>query len=115
MHELWQEIHEAYVKMFGFGENYLDILEKKKEIALLQCELMLNADNTIYTFIEIAELELAELEKNTKGQHNFFETKAAVDKILGFQMDINKTSVAEFYSHIKLLEKQTHKQVNEAA
>lgn len=115
LHGFWQDMQEAYVKMFGFGERFEEIQEKKKEIASLITELILNDNNTLYTFIEIAEGELKELQKETKGEHNFFETKAAVDKILGFQMNIHTTSVAEFYSHIKLLEKQTPARVNEAA
>lgn len=101
---LWKKIYDEYFERFGMGEHLSDILEKKREIALLKCKKGLLGDSSIDTMISIAELELNEFEQIKGG--NFLETKAYIEKTLNFQIDLKKTSVSEYYTYLKLITKE---------
>lgn len=105
----WGVVYDGYIERFGLSEDYLKLIEKKKEIAALKVERMATGERSINTFIKIAELELEEMQKgNGREEVDFYESKAHVEKQLGFALDPMKITVSEFYSHIKVL-KQTNK------
>lgn len=97
----WEKIWNQYIKVFGFGEQFLRVLEKKREIALLRIEKAETGDGTIETLIDIAEIELQRIESVKQQQKDFYEIKALLDRSLGFSVDIKKVSVMEFYSYFK--------------
>lgn len=97
---LWKKIYDEYFEKYGLGDAFISILEKKKEIALLKCERWINDDKSLETLINVASLELEELEK-VSGM-DFLETKAYIEKTLNFQIDMKRTSVNEYYSYLKI-------------
>lgn len=98
--ELWKKIYDQYFEKFGLGENFISILEKKKEIAMMKCDRWLSGDKSMETFIKVAEIELEEMQSLSSG--DFLETKAFIEKTLSFQIDMKHTSVSEFYTYFKI-------------
>jgi len=98
----WEKLFSDYIDRFKFSKNFLTILEKKKDIMQWQKQYAMTNDKSVFTFITFAERELKELENENKGS-DFFETKAIVEKFIGFRIDVKSTSVNEFYTYIKML------------
>jgi len=103
--KIWFQLYDEYIKMFGFSENFKNIFKKQKEIALLKVRKIVTGDKIYQTFIEIAEIEFQKLLKANSSNYDFFEMKAIMQKYLGFVIDVHKTSVSEYYSYIKLINK----------
>lgn len=102
--KVWQTLYDEYLLAFGIGEHYKEIIEKEREISLLKIDRYLQNEKSMETLIDIAELELAEM-KGIKGG-NFLETKSIIEKVLSFQIDMKKTSVAEYYTYLGLAVEQ---------
>lgn len=100
MSNLWRKLYDQYFEKFGLGENFISILEKKKEIAMMKCERWLTGDKSMETMIKVTEIELEELQSINGG--DFLETKAYIEKTLNFQINMKLTSVSEFYSYLKI-------------
>ena len=98
----WEKIYDEYIKEFGLTESFLDIKRKEIEVAQLKLELILTGDRVLETFIEIAEEELAEMNKGN-GKSNFMESKIAIENRFKFQINMHSTSIREFYSYLKHL------------
>lgn len=99
----WRALYDQYITFFGFNDNFLSILEKRREIALLMIEKAETDNGTIETIIEIRELELQKKIQQSSGGENFYEIKSYVEKQKGFQIDIRKMSVVEFYTDLNLI------------
>lgn len=104
--KVWTVIYDEYIKEFGLGETMKDVVEKEKEIAALRVERIVNDDDSLETFIEIAEIQLVNLKKSFEGKANFLESKVMLDKAMGFQVDTVNTTVAQYYSYFAILAKQ---------
>ena len=100
LNKLWVKIYDGFIQRFGLGDNFQNIIKKKKYIAITKINRLLSGDKSLGTLIEIAILELAELEKISSG--DFLYTKSNLEKIMGFQINIKKTTVSEFYTYLKL-------------
>lgn len=96
---LWANLYDQYFAKFGLGDNFITILEKKKEIALMKCERWVEGDKSLETLIQVAEIELSELEAANGG--DFLQTKGYIEKTLAFQINLKETSVSEYYSYLK--------------
>lgn len=99
---IWENMFEEYVQHFGFSKNFLDQLEKRKQIAFYQLEFIETGDTSLQTLIEITQRELKSLQV-TDGKPAFWKTKALVEQLVRFQLDVKTTTVIEFYSHIEKL------------
>jgi hypothetical protein len=97
---VWQELSDEYINNFGFSEEYIKILDKKKEIAQLQLDYVANDDPTRLTFIEVAEEELKKM--NESESENMYDVVAFVSKKTGILIDIKRISVMEFKAFCKL-------------
>ena len=109
--QIWKDIMNQYLSRHGFSENYLDYIRKQKEIAQYRIQRLVNDDKTMNAYIEIAEMELEELQKEMKGG-NFFELKAFVEREMGFSIDPMRTTAGEFYSYFEIVKKKPKKKIN---
>lgn len=105
LNEKWERIYDSYLLHFGFSEDFLRQLEKKKHIALLDLKMVETDDFTIQTDIDILRIELAQMVEESSGKTDFYETKSMMEMNLGFTLDPRKITVREFYSYIKNLKK----------
>ena len=105
----WEKIYNEYISVFGFSEDFLRQLEKKKEIAILKLQMVVTDDYSLQTMIDIANIELQQMQEDISGQSDFYESKATMESRLGFVLDPRKITVREFYSYIKNLRKNIKK------
>lgn len=100
--DAWEKISNEFVDEFGFSDTFLAMKKKEIEIALLQCKLVETDDRSIETDIEIAEIELESIRKEISGTH-FRDAKIAIEKTMKFQINMNTTSIRDFYQYLKEL------------
>jgi hypothetical protein len=100
--EVWKKLYSQYINQFGFSEKFLEIIYKKREIALLKVDYITTSDKSLKVFIQIAEKELEEM---NGADVDFYESKSMLEKNLGFYIDIHKMTVAEYYSHFQVAKK----------
>jgi hypothetical protein len=97
----YDDLMEDYIVRYGMNDQLNDVLEKQREIALMRIDLILKNDPSLQTLIEVAEIELNELVKSQEGM-SYQTLKAIIDKVMGFQINENTTSVVQFQSYIEL-------------
>jgi hypothetical protein len=105
--EVWKVLYNQYITRFGYTDQFIETMQKKKEIALLKVDLITSGDKSLKVFIQIAEKELEEM---TGEDMDFYTGKSMLEKSLGFYIDIHKVSVAEYYSHFQVAKKVTKTQ-----
>lgn len=104
---LWEKIYDQYLVMFGFSENYLNIMQKEKKIIGLKIRLITENNLSLWTWIDIAEIELEELKaKTNKGEKiTFYDMAVEIEKFTRVPIDEMKVSVSKFYSSLKSMDK----------
>ncbi len=101
----WSILWDEYISHFGFGEEFISIHEKRKEIAQLKLQRIITGDRYWNTFINVAESELQLLKKEMPKGGDFWQMKSAMDKKVGFRIDIKEMPVIEFYTLLNSLKK----------
>lgn len=104
--DIWEGIVCEFIDTLGLSKPYIKILEAKKSLILLQIKYSKTKDKRLKLFITVAERKLQDLIGEEKEQVSNFEQKALISKALGFAIDGNKTSVIDYYSYIRVIEKQ---------
>jgi len=104
----FENIQRQIVARFGIAESYKEVLELRREIALLQIELHVTGDRSCNTEIRIADAELkALIERKTSTSD---EIKDYLEKYKGFHLSLHQITVAEWFGYVKNYSKQ--QQVN---
>jgi hypothetical protein len=104
----WEQIYDSYLLEFGLGKEYERILELRTDIALLECDLVIEEDNFIRNKIKRLERELKEIldrpvEIDTDG------VLIALENWRGFSIDEDNTTVRKFYKLMIAYKKATDK------
>lgn len=99
--KIWIQLSEEFINRFGFSKSYLNVLEKKRQRAILELNIIISGDRSHQTFIDILTEEINDLEGRNTGAGDIFETKTFLEKHMGFRIDINICSVSEFQYYIK--------------
>jgi len=110
--DIWRRIYDEYIARFGFGEKFMELMDKKRNVALMRIDRALTGDKSKNTFINIAEIELKNMMEESGRVSDLHETAAMIGKNLGFYIDVKKCSVVEFYSFIKAIEKINKPKIN---
>jgi hypothetical protein len=100
----FEEIQRQLVNRFGISESYMDVLEKRQEIACLQIDLHVTDDKFNKTLIGIAESELNELTNRKSSTTD--EIKDYLEKYKGFHLSLHTITVAEWFGYVKNYSKQ---------
>jgi len=95
----FEDIQRQLVDRFGISENFAEILELRREICELQCEVAITENRYQNTFIRIKEQELEQL-LTVKGATNE-ELKTIIEKWLGFKLNLQQITISEWYSYLK--------------
>jgi hypothetical protein len=104
--EAWGKLFDEFIDAFGISDQFLQILEKKKQIAILTAEMYLYNDRSRETFIDIEKWELSKLLEDEGKGSSFHETKAHIEKEMGFQINERTTSVLDYYTYLNLLKEK---------
>jgi hypothetical protein len=106
LNDVWDSIVSEFIDALGISKQYSKILKAKKSLILLQLKFSRTNDRRLKLFIEIERRKLSELIGEEKEQITNEEQKAAIEQRIGFQIRGDKTSVIDYYSHIRVIEKQ---------
>ncbi len=97
----YDDLMEDYIVRYGMNDQLNDVLEIVNVNTTISFDLILKNDPSLQTLIEVAEIELNELVKSQEGM-SYQTLKAIIDKVMGFQINENTTSVVQFQSYIEL-------------
>jgi len=104
----WAEISDSITAIIGVNDSYIQLVDLKCQIIILKEYYKETGDRFALTQIDIAQRQLAEL--STIKQTGSFETEyMSVCKNLGFQLDLDKTTVKQYFSAIKMLNESHNK------
>ncbi len=99
---VWEKIYNEFISEFGFPESVKDQMRLRLKIARMKLEFAKTLDESLITFIELAEIELAEMTpKETKS--NIYKVKSAIEDKKGFRLNLKEISVKEFYNYVNEL------------
>ena len=108
--KVWTAIYNEYIRVFGFEDNYKSILEKQAQKLRLQYKYIISGektgvrDKTILNFIRHKDKEIEALKNMNKGSKgDVFTAKMAIEKKMGYQLNLHRMSVREFYTYLKEL------------
>lgn len=87
------------------SDNAKDVFNLKKRILLMRVKMIVTDDESIETFIDLAEIDLAMLQKRGAGEFNSFEFMVFLEKQVGYHIDLMTTTVTKYYSIINALQK----------
>jgi hypothetical protein len=102
--KVWTAIYNEYIAKFGFGEVFMQIHEKKRKIAKLKLDKIVNDKKYLQTIIDVEEVQIEDLKKQV-GKGDFYQNKAYLERALNMRIDPRVTSVIEYYSYTKILAK----------
>lgn len=98
----WYDLKDEWVRKFGLAEDYLELLEAKKQAVLKMCEYLKTGDRFVEFESKMLLLEVGELDK--KGNSvNMDEEKALMQRMLGFRIN-QEWTVDEYYNQKKVLQ-----------
>lgn len=100
----FENLQRQLVARFGIAESYTEILELRREIALLELEVAITGDRFHNTFIRPKKAELEELLKKKSSTND--EIKDYLEKYKGFHLSLHQITVAEWFGYIKNYSKQ---------
>ena len=104
----WADISDAITAIIGVNESYIQLIDLKCQIIILKEYFKETGDRFALTQIDIAQRQLAEL--STIKPTGSFETEyMSVCKNMGFQLDLDKTTVKQYFSAIKMLNESRNK------
>lgn len=113
-----KKLYADYIDRFGFGDKYMEMIEKKQRIAIMRIERALENDKSKETFIEIEEEELLNMVIEAQGESlNLYESSAIIGRVLGFRIDVKECTVVEFFHYMKTaqkIQKQNQSSLNTA-
>lgn len=99
----WQRLYNQYIQRYGFSDEFLEVIEKERQIALMKIEMFESEQFTMETAIEIEEYNLnKKKESKIKVKSDFYQNKALIEKRVGFRIDVKNCSVVEFISYTNL-------------
>lgn len=101
-HRVWLKLNQQYMNLFGITKKYKDYLRLKKEIALLEMDAFLKNNKTLNLFADVKREKMRELFE-AGDNVTFTESVGAVERYMGFQVDVRTTSVAKFYTYLKMI------------
>ena len=104
----WAEISDSITAIIGVNDSYIQLVELKCQIIILKEYFKKTGDRFALTQIDIAQRQLAEL-STIKPTGSFEAEYMSVCKNLGFQLDLDKTTVKQYFSAIKMLNESHNK------
>ena len=91
----FDKIKDEYIDTFGINDNYLKILELKRDIAILEIDMAISKDRTIKNFIRISKIELDNLLKSSDNSKQS-QTTFALTKHLKCYISEKDLSVRQY-------------------
>jgi hypothetical protein len=103
--QIFENIQSQIIDMFGVSDHYQKVLSKKQQICKLNIDKIVNGDDYLETFIDIATDELKALE--TAKHSTSAEIKVYIEKYLGFKLNLHEITVVEYFTYLEQMNKRT--------
>jgi len=101
----YDRLQDQIIDEFGVNEKYIEILKARIRIEEMYAKQFKTGDTSNQLLIDLAEEELTALEaKQEKG--DLFESLAAMEKNMGFRLQLKEVTVYEFYKYSNFISKQ---------
>jgi len=98
--DAFNTLYCEFIDTFGISRELGDIVAIQKQILVLEIDIALGKKSA-KTFLNIKKLELEEklnVEKPKTNTH-----KVAIEKYLGFRLNLKETTVTEYYNYLEAL------------
>lgn len=96
---IFEKIYNEFIERFGFSDEYLSDLERKKRLANLQADFIITKQRHFKTLIAI-EKEIQKQNATESSKQDLEITLAKISKYYGFKLSSRDLTVAEYYSYI---------------
>ena len=97
----FKRLQREFIEEFGYNAKMMAVFMKKIKLQIILNEVAITGDRSKLIFADVLESEIkSEDQVDTKG---YYSIVVAVEKAMGFKIDIKKTTVFEFYNYIKYL------------
>jgi hypothetical protein len=107
--EQFNKLYLEFIDTFGISKDLREIIELQKQILALKIELKLGK-RTAQTFLTIKELELDEKMETEKPKTNLH--KVAIEKYLGFRLNLKEVTVKEYYNYLEAIKTDNGRATN---
>jgi hypothetical protein len=105
--DTWQDINRQIVNTFGANEEYIKLLQLKKEWCEMICKIWLEREKfewmESFAFAKQKEIEALEAKIKKNNETTFAQTLANVSAKMNFRIDPNTTTVYEFYGYTEAI------------
>lgn len=102
----WELVMDSYYARFGLGKDFERVLELRKEIALLQCDFVIEDDNFLLNRIRRLSVELEEI-LNKKSEGDLTTALIHITKWIGSSVRERETTVLELYTMLGEMKKES--------
>lgn len=104
----WISVYDDYIKRIGLGKNYEYILEMQRDLAILQCDFIIDNDRFLLNSINTLKDLIDETIINSKkGGEDMTTTLIKLGKWAGFKLNEKETTVLELHRMIDLVVKES--------
>ena len=101
----WTRLYDEYLKRYGLGANFDEIIRIKKKLIYLRCNYILNGNKKILNQITIEEKKLLTLEGASVDGLTIGETLVHLGKWLGYRIDKRKITIVEYKVYLEEYER----------
>lgn len=106
----WDNIYNDYIKQIGLGKNYEYILEMQRDLAILQCDFVINSKRFLLNGINTLKADIDEaIENSKKGGEDMTTTLIKLSKWAGFKLNERETTVLEIHKMMDVIKKEAEK------
>jgi len=108
--EAWENIYNDYIKKIGLGKNYEYILQLQNDLAILQCDYVIENNRFLLNSINTLKSDIDQAIKNSQaGGEDMTTTLIKLGKWAGFRLDERQVTVLELHRMIDLIGKEQDK------
>lgn len=92
-----------YIEQVGINDNYKQLIEAKKNLALALVEYHITGDAHNLNFVKIHEEEIKVLEQDnqSEAERDEYDLIVTVERTLKVQIDEHTCSTKKFFSYLK--------------
>jgi len=98
----WLQIMNQYIEQVGINDNYKQLIEAKKNLALALVEYHITGDAHNLNFVKIHEEEIKVLEQDnqSEAERDEYDLIVTVERTLKVQIDEHTCSTKKFFSYL---------------
>jgi len=106
----YEMIYKSIPQLFGYPDYYRRVVKAKSKLERLEIQYAITKDRIFITDIELAKLELNDLEGTKPTEYSYWQIYYDLENALGRSLDADKETVFSIYKRIGELEKRAKTQ-----